>query len=1015
MSVWDGHIRVVRRSVASGGGRHRHGLTVRLWVVGLLALVCWGRGAVAQEYAFRHYGAETGVTRAYAVAFDGDGQLLVGTNDGIVRFDGRAFESVPLPVEGAVWRLEAGPDGTVWGLTDRADLVRVALDGTAERIPPPAPVRDRLLESIWRHRIRVDGRGRLWLSVGDGVLYHWDGPSRPAWSALRIPGTDSVGDFFFRGDGDDGTLVVAADRGVGEIPIRAGRLQPGHWTPTSARLWWVRPHPSARAWAGGAEGVYLLGEDGILRTVSPPGRAPWPHNEPGVDRAGRLLTLLEGSETSVVRFNSDGTLDLTTENDRSLSGLLANQLAFDSEGALWIAHSNGLTTLQDEWAVAFPLEVGGRRATVFGMAGDAAQGSLWVSTYGGMFRFEDGHLVRADSDIGWGAYPPVLVGRGGAEWVEVRGNHAVSEFRSRNSQGDVRARPLVVHVGRGGRYETDEAGLWRVRNGRRKRLGSMFIPGALGAEDARGRLWIGGDPGRIDVVWGDTLGSACPACLPPSLRDALDALNQRPTWFTVTTDRHGRVWVGGLPGLAVLWERGDGTWSHRLFGTEDGLLSRNVAVSLSPDGHRLWVGTLRGIQGLRVRAGTPTLDPFIEIGARDGLPGESAGALVEDSNGYLWGYLRVGLVHRLDWRALSAPPPSPTVRIARAQVNGRPVGLGSSFRLHAGDDLALGLWPRTYRRPERVRIEYRLSKGDGPWTSLGTGRQIALASVPAGQHALDVRAVRPGRAPGPAVRLHLYVAAPFWHTWPFALLVGLGVGAALFGVHRVREGRRQATDALRQRIASDLHDEMGGGLTQVSLYSELIRRAVETGGDGAPREDPDRVAAWAEHVGAQARSLSESMRDVVWAIRPDEGAWQDLELRLKDAAVALLAPRGIEPDLGGEVPDRPPPLSPEVRQNVLLFVKEALHNAVRHAEPTRVEVRWRLTRRTLSLRVCDDGRGFDPATVRRGVGLASLRRRAHDLGGTLHIDTAPGRGACLALDVPLRSRRARREPTRSGR
>jgi signal transduction histidine kinase len=90
-----------------------------------------------------------------------------------------------------------------------------------------------------------------------------------------------------------------------------------------------------------------------------------------------------------------------------------------------------------------------------------------------------------------------------------------------------------------------------------------------------------------------------------------------------------------------------------------------------------------------------------------------------------------------------------------------------------------------------------------------------------------------------------------------------------------------------------------------------------------------------------------------------------------------------------------------VRQNVLLFFKEAVHNAVRHAEPSRVEVRWRLSRRALSLHVSDDGRGFDPAAARRGTGLLSLRRRADELGGAFTLTSAPGEGTRVALDVPL--------------
>lgn len=130
-----------------------------VWAVVLLALpLALPRPAAAQQYAFRHYGAEAGMPVAYALAFDGAGSLLVGTNDGVVRFDGRGFEPVPLPVEGVVWRLTAAPDGAVWGLTTDGELFRLAPDGTASRIPTPAPLRMRLHEQTWPIKLRADGR-----------------------------------------------------------------------------------------------------------------------------------------------------------------------------------------------------------------------------------------------------------------------------------------------------------------------------------------------------------------------------------------------------------------------------------------------------------------------------------------------------------------------------------------------------------------------------------------------------------------------------------------------------------------------------------------------------------------------------------------------------------------------------------------------------------------------------------------------------------------------------------------
>src|SRR5690606_10350493 len=197
---------------------------------------------------------------------------------------------------------------------------------------------------------------------------------------------------------------------------------------------------------------------------------------------------------------------------------------------------------------------------------------------------------------------------------------------------------------------------------------------------------------------------------------------------------------------------------------------------------------------------------------------------------------------------------------------------------------------------------------------------------------------------GAAIRL---VVLPAWWQTLWARLAGaLAVAGLAFAVHRVRAGRRRAAEALRLRIATDLHDEVGSGLTKVTLLSELIRRTAEgSGGDGSPEDGGARVAAWAARVGEQATTLSGAMRDVVWAIRPDEDDWESLELQMKDAAVAMLAPRGIALDMQGEAEGPPPALRPEVRQNVLLFFKEAVHNAVRHAAPARGEVRWRLPRR----------------------------------------------------------------------
>ena len=976
----------------------------RLLGVALL-LGAVAEGAAGQSYAFRHFGAEAGVPAAYAVAFDGAGALYVGTNDGLARFDGRAFVPVALPVPGAVWRLSEAQDGAIWGLTNRAGLFRLAPGGLPEAVPTPPPLKARLHEQVWPIRLVLDGRSRPWLSGGDGTVYSWEGPNSESWRQHTIPDTDFVADFFVRAGVETDELVVAARDRVSLVPLGGG---PAIWlAPVDGRVRFVRPHPRDLAWVGTENGVYRVGLDGELHLAGQSAEGVWRHTAPGVTPDGRLLVLTDGPYgMRLVRYMPDGVQSFVAGTEQGYRDILALHLAHDPEGGVWIAHAGGLTVLEHEAVQTYPLRrADGGSEYVNALAGDPATGVLWVSTYGGLYRLVDHRLLHVSGPSTVMALSPVVGPDGEADWIVPDGEGW--QGRSSRSGRPLRG-GLLVHEGPSGRLEADLLGLWRVHEGRRVHLTAADVSGARGSEDVQGRVWLGGELERLDVVWGDSLGSSCRTCLPRALQEAVDSLNARLSVGRVVADAFGRVWVqGNTGGIGVAWALPGGAWRWRVLGEEDGLLSHLLTdLALSPDGQRLWLGTLRGIQGLRLRPGSPRVESVVELRAGDGLPGELVRGVLEDSDGFLWTSAVPGELHRLDWQALAIRPPSPGVRIDGMQVNGLAVaGWERGIRLRAGDRLGAELAPRTYRAPQRVRLEYRLTGRDTTWADLGGGRHLTLAALPSGRHTLELRAAREGRLPGPVFRLPLSVAPPWWRAPWFLGLAVLGLGLVGTGVRAVREGRRKEAEALRFRIATDLHDEVGTGLTEISLYSELIHRVASGAeGDAARPENAEAlVSAWARRVGDQATALSSAMRDVVWAIREDDAGWEALELRMKDAALALLSPRGIELDAAGERVGTPS-VSALVRQNLLLFLKEAVHNAVRHGDPSRVTMRWRLSRHALSLEVADDGKGFDPATAPRGTGLLSLRRRAHELGGTFTLESAPGEGARVRLDVPLASR-----------
>jgi signal transduction histidine kinase len=215
-------------------------------------------------------------------------------------------------------------------------------------------------------------------------------------------------------------------------------------------------------------------------------------------------------------------------------------------------------------------------------------------------------------------------------------------------------------------------------------------------------------------------------------------------------------------------------------------------------------------------------------------------------------------------------------------------------------------------------------------------------------------------------------------------LFALALGQRLNRMIRARE-------ELRLRIANDLHDDIGAGLTQIVMESHLLRQKSQS----------IEGSQLAMEIESQARALSDSVRDVVWAVSPTKESWKDVEDRLHDVAAGLLGPAGILIDMKGEGGTDGRVLSLDVRQSVLHTFKETVHNAVKHSQCNVFKVRWKLDREKLWMSMQDDGIGFVPGNKRAGHGLLSLKSRIAAVRGRLTVHSVPGRGTTIELEMPL--------------
>jgi signal transduction histidine kinase len=277
----------------------------------------------------------------------------------------------------------------------------------------------------------------------------------------------------------------------------------------------------------------------------------------------------------------------------------------------------------------------------------------------------------------------------------------------------------------------------------------------------------------------------------------------------------------------------------------------------------------------------------------------------------------------------------------------------------------------------------------------------------------QIRLVHRGDGPGwifdnlaVATSFEDFVPEPLWRrTWflaaVFATLVV--VVAIAFGVYERARSRRRillaeresAISGERMRIARDLHDELGSGLTEVLLLGEM---AAKSGTDRLPE------------ILRGLRRLHESLDEVVWSTNPRNDSLDRLAGFIIDFARRFVGNSTAE--FHAEVPEEFPAaaLSTELRHNLLLAVKEALNNAVRHSSAANIRLGMVAENGRIRISITDDGSGMDVAAVQAGDGLRNMADRLRAVGGETRIRSTPGSGTEVVFELPTDCRReGRRE------
>jgi signal transduction histidine kinase len=237
---------------------------------------------------------------------------------------------------------------------------------------------------------------------------------------------------------------------------------------------------------------------------------------------------------------------------------------------------------------------------------------------------------------------------------------------------------------------------------------------------------------------------------------------------------------------------------------------------------------------------------------------------------------------------------------------------------------------------------------------------------------------------------------PLWRRWWVQGLFGVLVLSTVYALYRFRLAQLLELERVRTRIATDLHDDIGSNLTQISILSEVVRRKVG--------QDSDMVSEPLMRIADLSRELVDSMSDIVWAVNPRRDHIGDLAQRMRRFASDVLSARNIEFKFYTVDGNLDKEMRADKRRQVFLVFKEGINNIVRHSECKGVTIELSVEKQRLVLKLCDDGRGFDPAKANgntHGHGLESMAERVRSIGGEFNLESRPGQGTAVSLRIPL--------------
>ena len=471
------------------------------------------------------------------------------------------------------------------------------------------------------------------------------------------------------------------------------------------------------------------------------------------------------------------------------------------------------------------------------------------------------------------------------------------------------------------------------------------------------------------------------------------------------------LWMASDKGLIAYNEL---TKQYKVFDENSGLANGYVYCILARNDSMLWVSTNRGLANIRINYDSLSAirAEIINFTSKDGLQSDefNTGAGFQSHDGTMY----FGGIAGINWfmpDKIKTNPYKPVAVITKIFINDKPLAGDTAAYMK---DLTLPYKSNTigftfaaleFTRPEKNQFAYKLDGLDRDWV-FTTSDKIRYSGLPPGHYTFLLKASNDDLVwNNDPLKVDIIILPPYWQTWWFRLLIVLftaGIALIIVKVY-INQKVRLKTRALeiqqalyieRLRISKDVHDDMGSGLSKISLMAEMAQsKAV----------DNPSLSKDINQISTVTKELVENMRDLVWVLNPENTTLDQLVTHIREYCSDYLENTPIQ--IIFSFPEYIPAIriNGAAQRNIFLTIKEAINNTVKHAGASIINLGLWMDEGTLKITITDNGSGIaGAAPARGGNGLRNMKQRMEAAGGSLTITSVPGK-TTIEISVTLKS------------